>query len=1280
MKPTFNTNTNPTITIFRKPLFRFNSVNMFLAIFLFMILPDIQSQDHQWAQWIRPANDNASDSRTIVEVDFDDQGNVYVLGSFKSPVIIGTDTLQMQYPGSDDIYLAKFSGEGQKMWAVAVGGTFYDFPKALLVNDSAVFISATIQFNVVNIADTMINNQNQKPIICFDQQGNFKSIYYEENRELHAKLVAEGEAFYYVTEKSVVRMDEFGNPGRRISLITSNFYTIADMHVYPDQQKLIGGYFTGNLTYQDTTVFYANLPGGASGGFIMKLDENDSLVWMKSFGTFPGGPSTPLRFTVAENGNIYLSLTYSGNMDFFGDEILVARGGSRGMLASLDKSGELLWHKTMAPYLSFGNYTKDIYTNDSSVYIAGTYSGSLIYDEKDTLSYKNAITNIIYKTDLQGNLLWIDIVGGTGGNSDIFALTGDDSGNLYAGGISYSVTNPRFGCDVYPDIVGSLVYKLRDREPGYLPQVDFTIRQEENQYFFFSEIANADSWSWNFDDGTELLTGAVDPSHRFEGKGTYEVTLEAQNECGRSTAVKNIKINGLRDLLPNVSGSTNLYAGEIRGAGFTEFTTFKLMMEGADDYVIEDPVLISSSQVNFSLDLDNASIGDWDLVMTNGTESDTLEGALRIEPNIEHQVQVDVSGPSIVGRLRWNHLDIRITNNSNINYQAFPIAIVAEDDVDLRILNTFADDSVMQLALDTLGNRFLTYTPENGEAMKIGFFAIPLLRAHTEFQVKLLVNASGTGIKNIRILTGKSFVDMDFSNGTGNVKKGILEGPEPTCLGSKCADCLMSMTTYIPVVGCATGIVSLGCTVAYSAVDGNFTGGEMFDIGLGVVGTVLSCGGAGAAANAAKASARASVQYLGLAAELADIGLGTQGVDAACGGGNCSLTDLVNFFFDSRTSIDPNEKYGMLGVDENNYVHADDRLHYTFTFENLDSATAAAGEVNIYDTLDVEVFDMDSFNWTGFGYGDTLFIIPPGKKNYTRDIDLRPKGNIILRFNASLDSTGVVHAQFTSLDTSTYSLTPNILDYFLPPNVNPPEGEGFISFALYPAEDIPNGTQIRNKAEIIFDLNEVIQTGTWVNTIDIEPPVTSVTPLDDILNDTVIHLQWQGSDPQSGIQGYDVYVSENDSAFKRIVRNLQSNEIMLYGKYGAQYGFYVTATDYAGNQEIKTALAETVTSLELENVTARDEMEASNTPIISLYPVPVNDLLTLEIKNITGGKSEITIFDATGRFMQREKTNTGTHRFNLELDVSAYSNGVYYIQVVNEGGGRTMIPFTKYAP
>jgi hypothetical protein len=47
---------------------------------------------------------------------------------------------------------------------------------------------------------------------------------------------------------------------------------------------------------------------------------------------------------------------------------------------------------------------------------------------------------------------------------------------------------------------------------------------------------------------------------------------------------------------------------------------------------------------------------------------------------------------------------------------------------------------------------------------------------------------------------------------------------------------------------------------------------------------------------------------------------------------------------------------------------------------------------------------------------------------------------------------------------------------FLPPNVTPPLGEGFVSYRIKPKSGLPMGTRLDAEASIIFDNNDPLDT------------------------------------------------------------------------------------------------------------------------------------------------------------------------------------------------------------
>ncbi len=115
-------------------------------------------------------------------------------------------------------------------------------------------------------------------------------------------------------------------------------------------------------------------------------------------------------------------------------------------------------------------------------------------------------------------------------------------------------------------------------------------------------------------------------------------------------------------------------------------------------------------------------------------------------------------------------------------------------------------------------------------------------------------------------------------------------------------------------------------------------------------------------------------------------------------------------------------------------ARATEPVAYTVHFENLPAATANAEFVTITDEID-PAFDINSLQVE----------------------------------STSSDST-------FSYSVSGRTITFRFVGIDLPPNVTAPEGEGFVRFTLRPNAGLPDGTEIRNDADIVFDFNPPIAT------------------------------------------------------------------------------------------------------------------------------------------------------------------------------------------------------------
>ena len=276
----------------------------------------------------------------------------------------------------------------------------------------------------------------------------------------------------------------------------------------------------------------------------------------------------------------------------------------------------------------------------------------------------------------------------------------------------------------------------------------------------------------------------------------------------------------------------------------------------------------------------------------------------------------------------------------------------------------------------------------------------------------------------------------------------------------------------------------------------------------------------------------------------------------------------VKFPLRTISSRDPNDKSGPLGGDDAGALRSGVPLAYTIRFENKPEATAPAADVVITDQLDAGVMDLAGLSLGALGFGTKIVVPPPGSTTFTQDVDLRPGTPLLVRIDAGLDpATAILSWRFTSLDPDTMLPPTDPLAGFLPPNDNPPEGDGFVTFTVDPKPALATGTVIDNDANIVFDVNDPIVTPTWRNTIDATPPSSSIDTVasagacsQDLL------VGWSGSDTGSGVGSYTLLVSEDGGPAATWTSSTATSGTFS-GAWGRSYAFRSVAYDRAGNAQ-----------------------------------------------------------------------------------------------------------------
>jgi len=295
---------------------------------------------------------------------------------------------------------------------------------------------------------------------------------------------------------------------------------------------------------------------------------------------------------------------------------------------------------------------------------------------------------------------------------------------------------------------------------------------------------------------------------------------------------------------------------------------------------------------------------------------------------------------------------------------------------------------------------------------------------------------------------------------------------------------------------------------------------------------------------------------------------------------SCTVTDangctdnasVYVLFIEVDCSIDPNEIVGPGGYGENRWVSVNDHLGYTVRFENdPEFATAPAQEVVITVPIDPSV-NMYSMRLGDFGFGDFVFPLGTGISYYDERHDIIDSLNIYVDVIAGLDvNTRLAFWIFKSIDPAT-GLPPNDPDvgFLLVNDSITHRGEGFVSLRMEPDLTAVTGDSILVAAEIVFDINDPIETNTWENTIDAFPPSSTVDSIAPVIDTVSFQLTFSGQDDTGGcgINSFLLYFSKDNGPFYLYGEYPEGSPANFTGLENSSYQFFSLAKDNVGNIE-----------------------------------------------------------------------------------------------------------------
>jgi len=607
------------------------------------------------------------------------------------------------------------------------------------------------------------------------------------------------------------------------------------------------------------------------------------------------------------------------------------------------------------------------------------------------------------------------------------------------------------------------------------------------------------------------------------------------------------------------------------GNGFDENTEIFLKKQGENDIIAENTTITNESKCTATFNLHNKKTGKWDIIVNLSDTINVIKNGFELEEYIEPEIELKLLGPVNIRNGGTTSYTVEYSNKGNVNVYCLPVIveIITNDKVVVEVKERweyFSSDGVFTdkyATIDGVVHKLDTLHFLSGENNFTTFVTplIPVIPPYGKGYFTFDVSFSFAGIADISIeirayhLQPLAYVDPE----TSQLKFGMLAADRNSTLW----DCLETgakilwdvAKAVIPGVGCAMQTVEsfVNISTYQGSTIGKFGNGA-WEVGkvITVCATDVIPGGT---------AAKMAIKVFKVASDANDLAGHAVGV-IKCAEGLWSLYPRI------VASCDPNDKIGPVSESGSTWISDRKEFTYVINFENDSKATAPAQEVWITDALDLNVFDINSFEAGIMKIGERMiYDIPFNTQNHTWSIDMRPEIDIILEITLKLDkSSGIASWYFKSIDPATGEVPADALLGFLPPNDDEGSGQGFVMFTIRLKDGLPDDVTVANIASIVFDFNEPIITPEWVNKRDIVPPTSTMLRPAKAIGE--VELAWTGSDDASGVYCYDIYMKrENDDYYDMILSKTKTTSTVFTVEDGVKYSFYSIAYDHAGNRE-----------------------------------------------------------------------------------------------------------------
>lgn len=524
--------------------------HFFLAFFFLGTFTNY-SQNIPSYSWVRTAK--CTDIDKMFDVDTDQNGYVYSVGTFYDTTIVGTDTFNLLDPPNWGGMITKWDANGNYQWGIELGKLGYaiDARNIVISDQNEIYVtgrmigSCTLGSHASAADTTLVSSGNIRSYIAkYNTDGIFQwarlmegstsNWIFEIDLDNSNNIVAVGDyntdinfgnghnlTAYQQIECFAAWFDPNGTCINHLTYQGHGEERMYDIDFDSQGNYAIGGAFNDTIFIENDTL----IANGTGDAFISYYDSNHTLQWYDHFGGsqeiyINSDMVTQVEFD--SNDEIFATGIYRDTL-FFGQDSLISNGHIDAFLIQYDNSGQKINYNSLGGSQSGDEITGLVLDQNNNVYISVT-GNNMTYDDT-TYNYYQSLDVHVIKFNSNLDIEWIKRAGGT--YSDYSTdLSVTNEGNVYVVGYA------------------------GDNNPIEFDSISITPTGQEGNWYesFLAKIGNKESEPTDLDkyqkSESEFILYPNPTAHNFQISGiNNDQTILVTNTSGKVIIKENISPN-----------------------------------------------------------------------------------------------------------------------------------------------------------------------------------------------------------------------------------------------------------------------------------------------------------------------------------------------------------------------------------------------------------------------------------------------------------------------------------------------------------------------------------------------------------------------------------------------------------------------------------------------------------------------------------------------------------------------------------------------------------------